>query len=152
MKSNHPTFEDDRGSFTAIDSKYLGKNWNQFNVGVNKNKFTFRGLHYQTNPPQTKCIKVIKGKILDVWVDLKTKEIQTFELDNTEMLYIPDNHAHGYLTLKPDTIVSYLVEGEYNPNSEHSIVWNEVPEVKKIIDSYLQGCILWISDKDREGK
>ncbi len=40
MKSNHPTFEDDRGSFTAIDSKYLGKNWNQFNVGVNKNKFT----------------------------------------------------------------------------------------------------------------
>jgi dTDP-4-dehydrorhamnose 3,5-epimerase len=152
MKSNHPTFEDDRGSFTAIDSKYLGKNWNQFNVGVNKNKFTFRGLHYQTNPPQTKCIKVIKGKIIDMWLDLKTKEVFKFELDNNEILYIPDNYAHGYLTLKPDTVVSYLVEGEYNPNSEHSIVWNEVPEVKKIIDSYLQGCTLWISDKDREGK
>ena len=152
MKINHPTFEDGRGSFTAIDSKFLDEDWEQFNVGVNKNKFTFRGLHYQTNPPQTKCIKVIKGKILDIWLDLKTKEMFKFELGINDILYIPNNYAHGYLTLESDTIVTYLVKGEYNPDSEHSIVWTQVPEVKKTIDSHLQGCTLWISDKDKEGK
>ena len=152
MRITHPTFEDTRGSFTAIDSKYLDKDWDQFNVGVNKNKFTFRGLHYQTNPPQTKCIKVIKGEIVDIWLDLETKEVQMYHLDNNKILYIPDNYAHGYLTLKSDTVVTYLVKGDYNPDSEHSIVWNQVPEVKRIINSYLEGCTIWISDKDKLGK
>ena len=88
MKITHPTFEDNRGSFTAINSKFLDKDWEQFNIGVNKNKFTFRGLHYQTNPPQTKCIKVIKGKIIDIWVDLKTKEVFEFELDINDILKV----------------------------------------------------------------
>ena len=136
MRITHPTFEDTRGSFTAIDSKYLDKDWDQFNVGVNKNKFTFRGLHYQTNPPQTKCIKVIKGEIVDIWLDLETKVVQMYHLDNNKILYIPDNYAHVYLTLKSDTVVTYLVKGDYNPDSEHSIVWNQVPEVKRIINSY----------------
>ena len=148
----HPTFKDSRGSFTAIDSKFFNEDWDQFNVGLNKNRYTFRGLHYQTNPPQTKCIKVIKGKILDIWLDLETKEVFKFELDDNEILYIPNNYAHGYLTLESGTIVTYLVKGKYNPDSEHSIVWNKVPDVKKIIDSHLQGCKLWISEKDKLGK
>lgn len=148
----HQTFEDNRGSFTAIGSKFMDIDWEQFNIGVNKNKYTFRGLHYQTNPPQTKGIKVIQGKILDIWVNLETEEVFKFELDNTEMLYIPDTYAHGYLTLEENTIVTYLVKGEYNPNSEHSIVWNTIPEVKNIINEHLQGCKMWVSDKDREGK
>ena len=152
MIKKHSTFEDSRGSFTAIDSKYLDINCEQFNIGTNKNKFTFRGLHYQTSPPQTKCIKVIEGKILDIWVDLKTKEVKTFELNNDEMLFIPNNYAHGYLTLEPNTIVTYLVKGKYNPDSEHSIVWQTIPKVKNIIDSHLKGCTVWISDKDRVGK
>ena len=152
MKINHPTFEDERGSFTAIDSKYLDINWEQFNIGTNKNKFTFRGLHYQTSPPQTKCIKVIEGKILDIWVDLKTKEVFTFELDNSEFLFVPNNYAHGYLTLEPNTTVVYLVKGKYNPDTEHSMVWKTIPKVKNIINDYLQGCNIWISDKDNIGK
>ena len=152
MKINHPTFKDSRGSFTAIDSKFNGVDWDQFNIGVNDNAFTFRGLHYQTNPPQTKCIKVIQGSILDIWVDLKTQEVHTFKLDDTEFLYIPDNYAHGYLTLTAGTIVTYLVKGEYNPDSEHSIVWDTIPEVNKIINEHLQGCHIWISDKDKIGK
>mgnify|MGYP001430988589 CR=1 FL=1 len=152
MISKHPTFKDERGSFTAIDSKFLDINWEQFNVGVNQNKFTFRGLHYQTNPPQTKCIKVIKGKILDIWVDLKTEEVKTFEMDSNQILFIPNNYAHGYLTLESDTIVTYLVKGRYNPDSEHSIVWNTIPKVKNIVDEYLQGCNIWLSEKDRVGK
>ena len=152
MKRQHPTFKDDRGSFMAIDSKFLDINWEQFNIGTNDNKYTFRGLHYQTNPPQTKCIKVVQGKILDIWVDLKTEEVFTFELDDSEILFIPNNYAHGYLTLEPNTIVTYLVKGKYNPDSEHSIVWNTIPKVKNIIDDYLQGSEVCISDKDRIGK
>ena len=126
----HPTFKDERGSFTAIDSKFLGENWEQFNIVVSDKIYTFRGLHYQTNPSQTKCIKVIQGKILDILVDLKTKEVYKFELDDTKFLHIPNNYAHGYLTLTENTIVTYLVKGRYNPDSEHSIVWNTIPKVK----------------------
>ena len=85
-------------------------------------------------------------------VDLKTKEVKTFELNNDEMLFIPNNYAHGYLTLEPDTIVVYLVKGKYNPDSEHSIVWKTIPKVKNIIDDYSKGCDLWISGKDEVGK
>jgi len=152
MKIDHPTFKDSRGSFTSIDSKFLDINWEQFNIGTNDNKFTFRGLHYQTSPQQTKCIKVIQGKILDIWVDLKTDEVFTFKIDNSEMLYIPNTYAHGYLTLEPNTIVAYLVKGKYNPDSEHSIIWKTIPKVKNIVDDYLQGYQIWISDKDRLGK
>ena len=152
MIRKHSTFKDSRGSFTAIDSKFLDINWEQINVVTNDNKFTFRGLHYQTNPPQTKCIKVIQGKILDIWVDLKTKEVFTFELNNSEFLFVPNNYAHGYLTLEPDTIVVYLVKGKYNPDSEHSIVWKTIPKVKNIIDDYSKGFKIIISDKDRIGK
>ena len=152
MIIKHQTFKDSRGSFTAIDSKFLDINWEQINVVTNENKFTFRGLHYQESPAQTKCIKVVQGKILDIIVDLKTHEVKTFELTNDEFLFVPNNYAHGYLTLEPNTIVTYLVKGRYNPDSEHSMVWNTIPKVKNIIDDYLQGCSIWISDKDRVGK
>ena len=152
MEIKHPTFEDERGSFTPIDCNLLNKNWNQFNISTNDNKYTFRGLHYQDNPRQTKCIKVIKGKILDIWVDLDTNEVHNFRLDNTEFLFIPDNYAHGFLTLEDDTIVTYLVSGEYNPTSEHSIVWNTIDEVKKIINTYTNGKDIVISEKDALGK
>ena len=68
------------------------------------------------------------------------------------MLYIPNTYAHGYLTLEPNTIVAYLVKGKYNPDSEHSIIWKTIPKVKNIVDDYLQGYQIWISDKDRLGK
>ena len=152
MKINHKTFEDNRGSFTAIPTNFAGQEWNQFNVVTNEKKYTFRGLHYQTNPLQNKCIKVIQGKIIDIWVDLDTKEVKTFELENTEFLYVPNKYAHGYLTLEEDTIVTYLVEGKYNPDSEHSIVWNTLPKVKKIIDKYIGNNEIIISEKDEVGK
>ena len=152
MEIKHPTFEDERGSFTPIDCNLLDREWNQFNISTNDKKYTFRGLHYQDNPRQTKCIKVIKGKILDIWVDLDTNEVHNFRLDNTKFLFIPDNYAHGFLTLEDDTIVTYLVSGEYNPTSEHSIVWNTIDEVKKIINTYTNGKDIVISEKDALGK
>ena len=152
MKIKHSTFEDERGSFTAIDCNLLDRKWDQFNISINDKKYTFRGLHYQNNPRQTKCIKVVRGKIIDILVNLDTGEVGSFRLDNSEFLFVPNNCAHGFLTIEDNTIVTYLVNGEYNPDSEYSIVWNTIDEVKKIVTTYTNGKQLIISEKDNLGK
>jgi dTDP-4-dehydrorhamnose 3,5-epimerase-like enzyme len=62
--------------------------------------------------------------------------------------------AHGFLTLEDMTIVTYMVKGEYNPNSEHSIVWHTIEDTKDIIESMLRELQveITISEKDNEGK
>jgi dTDP-4-dehydrorhamnose 3,5-epimerase len=148
----HLTYGDNRGSYTPIQTNELGIEWEQCSISINDKKGTFRGLHYQTNPPQTKYIKVIKGSIIDFLYNLDTKELLYFTLGSNEAILVPDNMAHGFLTLEDMTIVTYMVKGEYNPNSEHSIVWHTIDEVKRVILDSLHGSNLIISDKDNEGK
>jgi dTDP-4-dehydrorhamnose 3,5-epimerase len=148
----HLTFNDNRGSYTPISTYELGIEWDQCSISINDKKGTFRGLHFQTNPPQTKYIKVVRGSIIDFLYNLDTKELNYFTLDSNQAILVPDNMAHGFLTLEDDTIVTYMVKGEYNPESEHSIVWNTIDEVKEIILYNLQGNDLIISHKDNEGK
>ena len=152
MKQEHKTFNDSRGSYTPISTYQLGIEWDQCSISVNDKKGTFRGLHYQTNPAQTKYIKVIKGSIIDFLYNLDSGELQHFTLGSNEAILVPDNMAHGFLTLEDMTIVTYMVKGEYNPDSEHSIVWHTIDEVKEIILYNLQGNDLIISHKDNEGK
>ena len=147
----HKTYEDNRGSYTPISTNQLGQEWEQCSISVNDKKGTFRGLHYQTNPPQTKYVKVIKGSIIDFMLNLDTNELHHFTLDSNEAILVPHNMAHGFLTLEDMTIVTYMVRGEYNPESEHSIVWNTIDEVKKVILENIEGELI-ISDKDNEGK
>lgn len=149
---SHKTFKDNRGSYTPIELNTLGIGWTQCSISVNPNKFTFRGLHYQTNPPQTKYIKVVQGIIVDFMVDLKTNKLEYALLSDNDAVFIPNNKAHGFLTLVPDTIVTYLVEGEYNPESEHSIVWDTHKELKDLIELFIQDSHLTISEKDKIGK
>jgi dTDP-4-dehydrorhamnose 3,5-epimerase len=148
----HKTYEDNRGSYTPIPLNIIGINWDQCSISINNNQFTFRGLHYQTNPPQNKYVKVVQGSIIDFMYDLETHELDHATLSNNEAVLIPSNKAHGFLTLVPNTIVAYLVEGEYNPESEHSIVWSDIPELKKIIDNLVGSSEITISDKDKFGK
>lgn len=148
MKDNIPIFSDNRGDFIP----YNLKGWDQMNISTNKEKYTFRGLHYQTNPSQTKLVKVIQGKVLDIIFNLNTKVVKTYELTKNNSLLITDNYAHGFLTLEPNTIFTYLVKGKYNPENEHSIVWNTVPQVKSIIELYTTEDKLTISKKDKLGK
>jgi dTDP-4-dehydrorhamnose 3,5-epimerase len=148
----HKTFEDNRGSYTPILLDIKGIDWTQCSISVNTNQFTFRGLHFQKNPSQTKYVKVIKGIIVDFMVDLETKKMDMAILSSNEAVFIPSDKAHGFLTLTPDTIVSYLVEGEYNPESEHSIVWNTIPELKEFIENIIGTSKLFISEKDEIGK
>jgi len=151
MKQEHTTFNDSRGSYTPIQTNELGIEWEQCSLSVNDKKGTFRGLHYQTNPKQTKYVKVIRGSIIDFMLDLDTNELHQSTLDSNEAILVPHNMAHGFLTLEDMTIVAYMVSGEYNPESEHSIVWHTIEGVKKVILDNIDGNLI-ISDKDNLGK
>lgn len=148
----HKTFEDNRGSYTPISTSELSMKWDQCSISVNNSQYTFRGLHYQTNPPQTKYIKVVQGSIVDFAVDLETGKTDYAILSNKDAVLIQNDKAHGFLTLEPNTIVVYLVEGEYNPESEHSIVWTNSPEVKKLVKYFTNENPITISEKDSIGK
>ena len=150
-KIKHLTFNDNRGSYTPISTTELDIEWDQCSISINDKKGTFRGLHYQTNPPQTKYIKVVKGSIIDFLYNLDTKELQYFTLGSNEAILVPNNMAHGFLTLEDMTIVTYMVKGDYNPQSEHSIVWHTIDGVKQIIESNIDDELI-ISTKDNLGK
>lgn len=151
-KYEHKTFLDNRGSFTSLSTKELDMEWNQCNISVNDKKYTFRGMHYQTNPPQKKYIKVLKGKIVDFAYNLETKDFSYVYLNEQDAILIDDNCAHGFLTICPNTIVAYLVKGEYNPDSEHSIAWRDIPELKEFMQENVGMNVLIISLKDALGK
>jgi dTDP-4-dehydrorhamnose 3,5-epimerase len=152
IKLEHTTFFDHRGSYTPIGLNNSEYNWTQCSISVNEKPFTFRGLHYQSMFSQTKYIKVIQGSIIDFIVDLETKEVEHFKLDNQNAILIPNTKAHGFLTLEPNTIICYLVDNQYAPNYEHSIVWNTIPEVESVIKSYTGNNHIVISQKDSTGK
>ena len=91
-------------------------------------------MHFQTGEyAQAKLVSVIKGKVLDVCVDLR-KGSPTFGkhvsivLDhlNKKQLYIPKGFAHGFLVLEDDTIFSYKCDNYYNKESETGIIYNDI--------------------------
>ena len=92
-----------------------------------------RGLHYQKGElSQAKLVRVIKGRVLDVAVDIR-KSSPTFgrhvmaELseDNKRQLFIPRGMAHGFLVLSDEAVFTYKVDNPYAPNSEAGIRWND---------------------------
>ena len=131
-------FEDARGYFYESYSKSLfeihgiKEDFVQDNQSLSQ-AGVLRGLHFQ-NPPyaQGKLVRVIKGAILDVAVDIR-KNSPTYgkhfliELNekNKTMLWIPAGFAHGFLTLEDDTIFSYKCTNYYNKASEGCIMWND---------------------------
>ena len=147
---DHKTFKDNRGSYTPMELDIMGKEWTQCSISINDGRYTFRGLHYQTDPPQEKYVKVIRGSIIDIAYDLETHKTQHVIVNEGNAVYLHDEYAHGFLTLEPETIGVYMVKGEYSPESEHSIVWKEIPEVKSIVEEFTDNPI--ISEKDNLGK
>lgn len=131
-------FGDERGFFketyskkkfkeAGIDSEFV-----QDNDSFSK-KDVIRALHYQLPPfAQAKLIKVVRGKVLDVVVDIR-KDSPTFgkhEMvhlsgDNHQLLYIPQGFAHGFLTLTDDVYFQYKVSNFYSPEHERGILWND---------------------------
>lgn len=136
-------FEDERGYFYESFNKekfndLTGTNYDfvQDNQSLSQ-KGILRGLHFQ-NPPfeQGKLVRVIKGAVLDVAVDIRKNsptygEYVLAELteENKTMFWIPPGFAHGFLSLKDNTIFSYKCTGYYNKASEGSLIWND-PDLK----------------------
>ncbi len=105
----------------------------QMNISYSKEKYTLRGFHYQIGEAaEAKSVRCIKGKILDVIIDLR-KASPTYckhysiELDaaQKQMLYVPEGFAHAFLTLEPDCEVLYAVSHPYTPELERGIRWND---------------------------
>jgi len=148
-------FLDNRGSFSPLSLKLLDKDWVQSNISVNPKKWTLRGLHFQKGVhSQAKLIKVIHGRILDFVLDMRVnggEDLEFFEMGPGDEILVPREYAHGFITLEENTIVQYLVDNDYNPQSECSLVWTSFPEIKKTmlnIDSNFDSDLIVISDKD----
>ncbi len=131
--------EDERGffgrSWCVNEMKNHGINMNvvQANVSYNKQKGTFRGMHYQVAPfEEAKLVRCSKGSIFDVIIDLRMDSPtfkQWFGVDlsqeNYKMLYIPKDFAHGFITLEDDCEISYLMSELYAPGAAATIRWND---------------------------
>ena len=158
----HPhVFEDTRGYFIKDNEVELYKAHNlptsffEFNESKSR-KGTIRGLHFQQRFSQGKLIRVIKGSVYDVAVDLRFGsstfgQWMGFELSeyNHDVLYIPEGFAHGFLALEDDTIFSYKCTNKYAPNYDSGIIYND-PDIGVVWPVELIGG--WdnviISDKD----
>lgn len=96
-------------------------------------RHVMRGLHYQVNPyAQAKLVGVIRGCVRDVVVDLRPESAafgrhMVVELSdsNRRQLFIPRGLAHGFLSLEPDTLLSYKCDNYYNPKAEAGIRFND---------------------------
>lgn len=151
-------FEDDRGYFfeSYNKEKFLQHGLDQNFVQDNESKSVknvVRGLHFQKPPfAQGKLVRVMKGAVLDVAVDIRRNsptygQWTSVELteDNKWMYWVPPGFAHGFATLEDETVFFYKCTNVYNKASEGSIRWND-PELD--IDWKLDAPIL--SEKDQQ--
>lgn len=98
-------------------------------------KGVLRGLHFQKNYPQTKLVRVIKGEVFDVAVDLR-KDSETYgkwhgeilSEENKKQFLIPRGFAHGFLVLSDIAEFCYKCDDFYHPNDECGLAWND-PEI-----------------------
>lgn len=152
-------FRDDRGYFFESFSQrdFQEKVCNTVFVQDNESKSSYgvlRGLHFQKTPyAQSKLVRVIKGAVLDVAVDIR-KGSPTFgqhvavELteDNHRQFFIPRGFAHGFSVLTDEVIFQYKCDNFYAPQSEGALAWDD-PDLG--IDWLIPTDKVLLSEKDR---
>jgi dTDP-4-dehydrorhamnose 3,5-epimerase len=120
------TYNRRRFSELGIDVEFV-----QDNQSFSRNKGTVRGLHYQSPPhAQAKLVSVLKGRILDVAVDVRNgsptygRHVSAeLSAENGYQLFIPVGYLHGFVTLEPESEVAYKVTDFYHPASEGGVSW-----------------------------
>ena len=153
-------FGDERGYFmesfserdfeahTGLNVRFVQDNESCSKRGV------LRGLHFQREPyAQAKLVRVVRGRVLDVAVDIRP-ESPTFgkyvmtELsgDNHRQMFIPKGFAHGYIVLEDDTVFQYKCDEYYHPEAEGGIAWND-PQIG-IEWPIAEGAVI-LSEKDQ---
>lgn len=107
--------------------------WEQESVSFNQAKDTVRGLHFQLPPlVETKIVRVVRGAIWDVFVDLR-KDSETYgqwdalelSAENETAVYIPKGFAHGFRTLSENTLVEYKIDVPYQADLASGIFWKD---------------------------
>lgn len=168
VKTNFPdvfifepkVYGDARGFFyesynERIFEEAIGKkvNFVQDNHSLSS-KGVLRGLHYQVQNPQGKLVRVTKGAVFDVVVDIR-KNSKTFAQwqgfylndENKHILWVPEGYAHGFLTLSDQAEFLYKVTDFWYPEHERTIIWND-PTIN-ISWPYVEDII--VSKKDKKG-
>ena len=116
---------------------------------------TVRGLHFQPHPyAQDKLVRVARGRILDVAVDMRRSSptyrkwvARELSVENGEQLLVPIGFAHGFCTLEPDTCVIYKVTAHYSSQHDLGFAWND-PSIG--VGWPVSAADAVLSDKDRE--
>lgn len=128
---------DSRGCFfeSYEKEKYLALGIREEFVQDNQSlshKNVLRGLHYRVDPEQAKLVRVVKGEVFDVVVDIRKSsptfgEWQSFILSDTNylQLYVPVGFAHGFLVLSDTAEFLYKVSEYYSAEKEKGIIWND---------------------------
>ncbi len=131
--------KDNRGSFARVfcEDEFAAQGLKftvvQASISVNERRGTLRGLHFQYPPvAETKYVRCIKGALVDVIVDLRPEsptylEHAAIELsaDNGRGLYIPERFAHGFVTLRDDTEISYFIGNAYAPALQGALRYDD---------------------------
>ena len=124
--------KDNRGSLRETFNKKILKEKFIFEYCTTSRKNVLRGFHFQTKFKQSKYVNVVKGKILDVVIDLRRKSKtfgKTFKIilskKNALGLYIPAGFAHAYYSYDKENIIYYKLDNYYAPRYESGIVYND---------------------------
>lgn len=142
------TYEERKFAEGGITAKFVQDNQSKSSKGV------LRGLHFQKTHPQAKLVRVIKGEVYDVAVDLR-KDSPTYgkyvgvvlSEENKKQFFIPRGFAHGFLVLSDEAEFCYKCDDFYHPEDEGGLMWND-PSIG--IDWPLEGIKeLKLSDKDK---
>lgn len=155
-------FTDERGAFLetwqAAEFRTAGidRDFVQDNHSVSHHH-VLRGLHYQLRQPQGKLVRVVRGAVFDVAVDLRSGSPnfahwvgRELSAENRHMLWIPEGFAHGFLALCDGTELVYKCTDAYVPEDEHCLLWNDASVA---VDWPLApGHQPVLSDKDRAGR
>jgi len=141
----------------GIDTVFVQDNQSMSKKGV------LRGMHYQIHYPQTKLIRILKGEVFDVAVDLRPGSKtygkwhgEYLSAENKKQLYIPKGFAHGFLVLSDEAECFYKCDDFYHPNDEGGFRWDDPvvsiqwPGIIKEGDEYClkDGTKLELSQKD----
>jgi dTDP-4-dehydrorhamnose 3,5-epimerase len=153
-------FADARGVFTETYSRRdfaaigIPDEFVQDNQSMSVASGTVRGLHFQIQPhAQGKLVRVLRGRVLDVAVDLRAASpsfgqhvAAELSAENGLMMWVPPGFAHGFVTREPETEVAYKVTALYAPDCDRSLAWDD-PALA--IDWGLAPAEAVLSDKDR---
>jgi dTDP-4-dehydrorhamnose 3,5-epimerase len=130
---------DERGFFARtwcrneFEANGLNPNLAQCSISFNARQGTLRGMHFQAAPhAEAKLVRCTRGGICDVVLDLRPQSptykdwiAVTLTSTNRCMIYVPENCAHGFLTLEDETEVFYQMSAFYNAESARGIRWND---------------------------